>query len=158
MAFVIVPETILISMVSSTLSISKLTSTIIIPMIIWHGPRYGCGHSMGVCLICLAWAALRLRPPCGLVLTMFGMGRPMVTCGTHHRRIRNRKCKRKPTSKSEDEIRNEGRAIRAMAPIYNNNAHTAQKTPDLRENRSRGINCFGQCRRTGKPDRTTTST
>ena len=32
MAFVIVLETILISMVSSTLSISKLTSTIIVPM------------------------------------------------------------------------------------------------------------------------------
>ena len=39
MVFVIVLETILISMVSSTLSISKLTSTIIVPMIIWHGPR-----------------------------------------------------------------------------------------------------------------------
>ena len=54
MAFVIVLETMPISMVSSTLSISKLTSTIIVPMIIWHGPRYGCGHSVGVCLICLA--------------------------------------------------------------------------------------------------------
>jgi len=63
MAFVIVLETILISMVSSTLSISKLTSTIIVPMIVWHGPPYSCGHSMGVCLICLAWAALWLRSP-----------------------------------------------------------------------------------------------
>ena len=105
-------------------------------MIIWHGPRYGCGHSMGVCLICLAWAvlwlrcpmgvcliclawaALRLRPPYGRVLIMFGMGRPMVACGPHDRGIRNRKCKRKSTSKSEDEIRNESRAIRVMAPIY----------------------------------------
>ena len=120
MAFVIVLETILISMVSSTLSISKLTSTIIVPMITWHGPRYGCGHSMsvcliclawavlwlrcpmGVCLICLAWAALRLRPPYGRVLSMFGMGRPMVARGPHDRGIRNRKGKRKATSKSED--------------------------------------------------------
>ena len=63
MAFVIVLETILISMVSSTLSISKLTSTIIVPMTVWHGPPHGCGHSMGVCLICSAWAALWLRSP-----------------------------------------------------------------------------------------------
>ena len=54
MAFASVLETILITVVSSTISISKLTSTIIVPMIIWHGPRYGCGHSVGVCLICLA--------------------------------------------------------------------------------------------------------
>ena len=51
MAFVIVLETILISMVSSTLSISKLTSPIIVPMTVWHGLPYGCGHSVGVCLI-----------------------------------------------------------------------------------------------------------
>ena len=136
MAFMIVLETIVITMVSSTLSISKLTSTLIVPMTVWHGPCYGCGHSMavcltslawaalwlrspmGVCLICLAWAALRLRPPYGHVLIMFGMGRPMLACRPHDREIRNRKCKRKSTSKSEDEIRNEARAIRGMAPIY----------------------------------------
>ena len=33
---------------------------------------------MGVCLICLAWAALWLRSPYGRVLNMFGMGRPMA--------------------------------------------------------------------------------
>ena len=33
---------------------------------------------MGVCLICLAWAALLLRPLYGCVLNMFGMGRPMA--------------------------------------------------------------------------------
>ena len=47
MAFASVLETILIIMVSSTISISKLTSTIVVP----H-------FSMGVCLICLRWAAL----------------------------------------------------------------------------------------------------
>ena len=67
MAFVIVLETMLIIMVSSTPSISKLTSTIIVPMIVWHGPPYGCGHSMGVCLICLAW-------------TPYGCGHPMGVC------------------------------------------------------------------------------
>ena len=136
MAFMIVLETILITMVSSTLSISKLTSTLIVPMTVWHGPCYGCGHSMavcltslawaalwlrspmGVCLICLAWAALQLQPPHGRVLSMFGMGRPMVACGSHDRGIPNKKCVLKSTSKSEDEIRNESRAIRPMAPIY----------------------------------------
>ena len=58
MAFVIVLETVLISMVSSTLSISKLTSTIIVPMTVWHGPPYGCGY--------------------GRVSNMFGIGRPMA--------------------------------------------------------------------------------
>ena len=33
---------------------------------------------LGVCLICLAWAALWLRSPYGSVLSMFGMGRPMA--------------------------------------------------------------------------------
>ena len=33
---------------------------------------------MGVCLICLAWAALWLRTPYERVLNMFGMGRPMA--------------------------------------------------------------------------------
>ena len=33
---------------------------------------------MGVCLICLAWAALWLRSPYERVLNMFGMGRPMA--------------------------------------------------------------------------------
>ena len=57
MAFVIVLETIEISMVSSTLSISITT---IVPLTVcW--PSYDCGHCMGLCLICLAWAALWLR-------------------------------------------------------------------------------------------------
>ena len=33
---------------------------------------------MGVCLICLAWAALWLRSPYGRVLDMFGIGRLMA--------------------------------------------------------------------------------
>ena len=33
---------------------------------------------MGVCLICLAWAALWLQTPYGRVLNVFGMGRPMA--------------------------------------------------------------------------------
>ena len=86
---------------------------------VWHGPPYGCGLPMGVCLTCVAWAALWLRPPYGRVLSMFGMGRPMVACGSNDRGIRNNTCKRKSTSKSEDEIRNESRAIRPMAPLYN---------------------------------------
>ena len=32
---------------------------------------------MGVCLICLAWAALWLRSPDARVLNIFRMGRPM---------------------------------------------------------------------------------
>ena len=32
----------------------------------------------GVCLMCLAWAALWLRPPYGRVLNMFGMGAPWL--------------------------------------------------------------------------------
>ena len=75
MAFVIVLETILISMVSSTLSISKLTSTIIVPMIIWHGPRYGCGESMGV-LNMFGMGRPMGAVSHGRVLNMFGMGRP----------------------------------------------------------------------------------
>ena len=43
---------------------------------VWHRPPYGCGLPMGVHLICLAWAALRLRSPYGRALNMFGMGRP----------------------------------------------------------------------------------
>ena len=34
---------------------------------------------MGVRLICLTWAALWLRSPYGRVLSMFGMGRPMLS-------------------------------------------------------------------------------
>ena len=45
---------------------------------VWHRPPYGCGHSMGVCLICLAWAALRPRSHYERVLNMFGMARPMA--------------------------------------------------------------------------------
>ena len=67
-AFASVLETKLITMVSSTISISKLTSTIVVP----H-------FSMGVCLICLACAVLWLRQPYGRVLNMFGVGRPMAT-------------------------------------------------------------------------------
>ena len=45
---------------------------------VWHALPYGCGLPRGVCLICLAWAALWLGPPCGRVLDMFDMGRPMA--------------------------------------------------------------------------------
>ena len=71
---------------------------------VWHGPPYGCGRPVGVCLICLAYlpassrrchghhnapnvtpvhvsvarAALWLRSPYGRVLNMFGMGRLMA--------------------------------------------------------------------------------
>ena len=45
---------------------------------VWHGLPYGCALPMGVCLICLAWAALWPRCPYGRVLNMFGMGRPMA--------------------------------------------------------------------------------
>ena len=45
---------------------------------VWHGPPYGGALPMGVCLICLAWAALWLWSPYGQVLNMFGMGRPMA--------------------------------------------------------------------------------
>ena len=67
MAFASVLETMLINMVSRTISISKLTSTIVVP----H-------FSMGVCLICLACAVLWLRQPYGRVLNMFGVGHPMA--------------------------------------------------------------------------------
>ena len=43
-----------------------------------RGTPYGCGLPMGMCLICLAWAALWLRSPYGRVLNMFGMGRPLA--------------------------------------------------------------------------------
>jgi hypothetical protein len=83
----IVLETIVITMVSSTLSISKLTSTLIVPMTVWHGPCYVCGHSMAVCSTSLAWAALWLQSPHGRVLDMFGMGRPMAAVS--HGRVLN---------------------------------------------------------------------
>ena len=66
-AFAIVLETLLITMVSSTISISKLTGTIVVPHL-----------SRGVCLICLACAVLWLRQPYGRVLNMCGVGRPMA--------------------------------------------------------------------------------
>ena len=87
MAFVIVLETILISMVSSTLSISELTSTAIASMmgiVVISGPFFVIFifitiiTTMGVCLICLAWAAPWVRSPYERVLNMFGMGRPMA--------------------------------------------------------------------------------
>ena len=85
MAFVFVLETILISMVSSTISISELTNTITAPMIcivVISGVVFIIFifiiTTIGVCLICLAWTALCLRSPYGRVLNMFGMGRPMA--------------------------------------------------------------------------------
>ena len=45
---------------------------------VWHGPPYGCGRPVGVCLICLAWAALWLWFLYGRELNMSGTGRPMA--------------------------------------------------------------------------------
>ena len=60
----------------STLSFIK---TLVAPFyMVWHGPPYGCSLPMGVCLICLAWPALWLRPPYGRVLNMLGMDRHMA--------------------------------------------------------------------------------
>ena len=50
------------------------------------GTPYGCGLPMGMCLICLAWAALWLRPPYGRVLNMFGMGRLSTLCAAPNQR------------------------------------------------------------------------
>ena len=55
-----------------------MRQTLHLCMFLLHGPPYGCGLPVGVCLICLACAALWLRPPYGRVLNMFGMGRPMA--------------------------------------------------------------------------------
>ena len=55
-----------------------MRQTLHLCMFLLRGPPYGCGLPMGLCLICLAWAALWLRSPYGRVLNMFGMGRPMA--------------------------------------------------------------------------------
>ena len=55
-----------------------MRQTLHLCMFLLRGPPYSCALHMGVCLICLAWAALWLRSPYGRVLNMFGMGRPMA--------------------------------------------------------------------------------
>ena len=55
-----------------------MRQTLHLCMFLLRGPPYSCALHLGVCLICLAWAALWLRSPYGRVLNMFGMGRPMA--------------------------------------------------------------------------------
>ena len=53
-----------------------MRQTLHLCMFLLHGPPYGCGLPVGVCLICLACAALWLRPPYGACALYVWHGQP----------------------------------------------------------------------------------